>query len=479
MKEEQLKKVVGYLAEELVPDNIDLWPAIRSQFEMSKKQSSNKGDLLMKTNLARNRRLSLVSIFLFAILILASLLLVTPQGRALAQEFLHLFSRASSDVLPAPTDVPITWVNQTPEVIQPTSTPFPGPAFAAACGTFPDLKCSVDQIRSMVNFPIKELGSVPDGVNLLGATGGPDQIYLIYDTPGHHGAIMLWQAPWTGSPDQTPWQVGASANVEAVTINGLSGEYVQGSFNYRDGQPTINWDASQDAQTMVWIENGILIEMQSSGTAMPLDRDKFVALGETLTTGPVAVKPTSLPIFTATPTLDALKMMNDIWHFISLGEAQEKAGFVLLLPAKLPDFLSFMGATYDSDLQVARLHYLFDQIRWGPNTDGLILDEERIPTSGNCALCGFVIQDKMALTAENKDGKIVHDFTEVQIGTGLGQYVSGGWESGNQDTSFWAWNPDPYSKRLRWEVDGMAFELSYWGNGITQADLITLAESIQ
>jgi hypothetical protein len=478
MNEKQLKRVMDHLAERLVPADVDLWPAIRERFKTSKPHSHfMKGDPSMNTKLARSRRLHLASAVLMALLAAAVLLFATPQGRALAQGFLQFFSRAGSDSLPAPTEEPLVWANQTPGVISPTLTPLPGPAFAGDCGNYPTPRCSVAQIRSKVNFTIKELGTVPDGVYFTGATGGPDKVYILYDTGNHQGFLVLWESPWTGSPAQTQWPVGASAVVETVQIGSISGEYVKGSFGMMAGDPTINWDPNQDTQTLHWVDNGVFIEMQSAGSAMPFDRDGFVALAETLTTGAVAARLTPTPNLAATPTLEILPMMHSIYP-LTLVEARDQAGFDLVLPTKLPEIQSFLGASYDADLHFVRIFYLLDQTLWGPNTNGLLVNEERIPDSGNCALCGFVIGETMALDA-NKDGKIVPKFTTVQIGNVTGQYAAGDWENYNPDTGSWTWNPNPYLKRLRWQTNGMAFELSYWGMELTQADMITIAESLK
>ena len=476
MNEEQLKRVMNRLAESLVPASADVWPTVRKQFEMSKTHST-QGDLSMNTQLARSRRVRLAAAVLIA-LMAAVLLFVTPQGRALAQGFLHFFNRAGSDVLPAPTDVPLVWVNLTPSVLPPTVTPWPGPAFASDCGNYSSPKCSIEQVRSKVSFTVKELGTIPNGVNFTGATGGPDKVYLSYNTPGHRGFIILWESPWTGSPAQTQWPVGASAVVETVKIGSLSGEYVKGSFGMMAGDPTIQWDANQDTQTLHWVDNGVFMEMQSAGPVMPMDRDEFVALAETLTTGAVTVRPTpSAPAFTATPTLDVIAMFNPIYP-LTLDEARSQWGFELVLPTQLPSILFFQGAAYDANLQIVRIFYLLNQNQWGFNTNGLLLQEKRIDQGSNCGICSFVIGNIEPLDSDTYF-KIVPNFTTVQIGSITGQYAAGDWENYNPDKGSWTWNPNPYLKRLRWQANGVAFELSYFGMELTQADMIAIAESMK
>jgi hypothetical protein len=472
MNDRQLERVLGRLAERLIPAETDLWPAIREQMKMSK-PDSRKGDLSMNTQLARSRRLRLASVVLIALLGAAVLLFATPQGRALAQEFLNFFSRAGSDVLPAPTDVPLVWVSRF-DAPPPTPAPLSAP-FTSDCGVYATPTCSVEQIRNKVAFTVKELGTVPYSVNFIGATGGPDHVYILYDTGGHRGFLVLWESLPTWSSEHQ-FQVGASAVVETVQIGRNTGEYVKGSFGYLAGDPTVNWDAAADTQTLVWVDNGVFMEMQSAGSAMPFNRDEFVALAETLTTGGVTLHPTSsIPSFTATPTLDAVAMFNPIYP-LTVDEAKHQGGFELALPTKLPSILFFQGAAYDANLQIVRVFYLLNQNQWGPNTNGLVLLEKRVEPASDCGICSFVAGEIKPFDGDPFD-KIVPQFTTVQIGDVTAQYAAGLWYNYDPAKGSWTWDAYPYLKRLRWQANGIAFELRYFGMELTQADLIMIAES--
>ena len=82
-------------------------------------------------------------------------------------------------------------------------------------------------------------------------------------------------------------------------------------------------------------------------------------------------------------------------------------------------------------------------------------------------------------TGNNNNGEVVPTFTTVQIGDVTGQYAQGAWRSRNPDTNLWRWDPDPYFKRVRWQANGMTFEVSSMGRELTQADLIAIAESMK
>ena len=98
---------------------------------------------------SQQRRLKPAFILLVIVLI-GAVFFILPQGRALAQEILHFFTRGESNIMPGVTVTPIIWVEQTPGVAAATMTPQPpqptppGPAFEEACGPTNDPHCSVE-----------------------------------------------------------------------------------------------------------------------------------------------------------------------------------------------------------------------------------------------------------------------------------------------------------------------------------------------
>jgi hypothetical protein len=382
--------------------------------------------------------------------------------------------------MPAPTAQPLRWIDSTkPGTPQPTITPYPSPTsfpFSADCGDLPTPKCSIDQIRNKVNFTIKELGTIPEGLYFIGATGGPDGVYLLYDTVDHSGFISLKELPWADNPEQTAWQVGSSAIVETVDIGGLSGEYVKGLFSMKDGDTTMTWDENVDIQTLHWVDHGVFVEMQSGGSALSVDRNVFVSLAENLTTKPISAG--SLPMPTPSPDTDTYsKAYPD--YTLTLAEAEQRVGFHVLQPGKLPDSLQFGGAMYDPQGKVVSIAYLADlEARLHGLANGLALSQQVAPNPDDCGLCVILVGDITMWEKEwEKDRSHLvispdANLETVQIGALTGQYVEGHWFGDG------VWTAEDI-KTLRWRKDGMAFELSELGTGLTKADLITIAESIK
>lgn len=66
----------------------------------------------------------------------------------------------------------------------------------------------------------------------------------------------------------------------------------------------------------------------------------------------------------------------------------------------------------------------------------------------------------------------------VQIGNTAGEYVQGVWKLTENGP---IWENDPYLQTLRWQVDGIAYELQYMGppDMLTKDDLVKIASSLQ
>jgi hypothetical protein len=96
--------------------------------------------------------------------------------------------------------------------------------------------------------------------------------------------------------------------------------------------------------------------------------------------------------------------------------------------------------------------------------NGLVLREERFQTSDDCSLCGLV-------GASEK-------IEPVMIGNNSGEYIIGVWKLTDNGP---VWEPDPYLQTLRWQAEGMAFELLYMGipDEVSKADMIAIAASIK
>jgi hypothetical protein len=420
---------------------------------------------------ARRRFVSVASL---VTLLLVFVLALTPQGRAFAQSFLGLFLRAEGDTIPIPTTQPMDWVQLTPGTLHPTMTPMPTltpiAAFHEDCGSFPVMSCSVEQIRSMVDFMVEEPASIPPGLYFTGATGGPDAVYIRYEYENNRGGLFLAEERWTGTPDQGNPRVSASTIIEKVQVGDLAGEYYKGSFvqdgNSRDGVAT--WNPDETIETLRWVNGDISYTLEYFYTDQgPLGKDRLAAIAESMTTEPVAKRP--MP---ATPAATATPHVSPDLLSLKIALAERQAGFKLLLPPSLPaDLTSHGGASFNLGTGVASVWFTYDNV----NMNGLYLNQQIVSDPADCVLCDAVVgDDNSALLAQGPEIVGANAGLEtVQIGNITGKYYTGVRKGSGE------WDPMPDMRHLRWQVNGRAFELISLGTDLQKEDLISIAESMK
>jgi hypothetical protein len=169
----------------------------------------------------------------------------------------------------------------------------------------------------------------------------------------------------------------------------------------------------------------------------------------------------------ATPIINTVTPVYDAGYDFSLSieDAGQKAGFGVMAPDWIPPVLSFVGASYETDHNIVRLYYRHN--KYPDINNGLILREEKFKTFDDCHLCGVVGASE--------------PIEAVNIGNNTGEYILGVWILTNQGAE---WESTPMLQTLRWQQDGLAFELQYMGvaedeNLVTKDDLISIAASIK
>jgi hypothetical protein len=257
--------------------------------------------------------------------------------------------------------------------------------------------------------------------------------------------------------------------VEKVQIGDLAGEYFKGSFVYEDGQSVATWDPNFGIETLRWVDGDTSYRMQYVSFQTLLGKEGMAALAESMTLESIVKPPMPAPDATA----ESWNPRDDFP--LSIPEAEQQAGFKLMLPEKLPEILSFSGASYDAKLGYVQVFYL------GPMTDGLTVNQQIALDPADCVLCDILTGDYYDVQEGDPDYILLvppdANIETVQIGAVAGKYVEGVWHG--TDCCGWVWEPDPYLKTLRWWKDGIAFELQYFGLDIEKADMIRIAESLK
>lgn len=172
---------------------------------------------------------------------------------------------------------------------------------------------------------------------------------------------------------------------------------------------------------------------------------------------------------------------NKLNAHLTISEAEKQAGFHVLKPTVLFDVVStFVGANYDPTRKIAYLFYEgeSDDLSGMKNYFSLVLKEARAPITDDYCYWHEVFCNKVGAGA---------GIETVRIGDVKGEYVEGTWawvlsDSRNDNGPYW--NSTPFVKTMRWQANGMFFELDYGAQGgdpdaITREYMVEIAASIQ
>jgi hypothetical protein len=164
---------------------------------------------------------------------------------------------------------------------------------------------------------------------------------------------------------------------------------------------------------------------------------------------------TPLPPTAENPTADPASIID---ADLSIEAVRQQAGFDIYEPSWVPDYLHFSGASIDRDRNIVRIFYRYVE------TNGLVLRQEPIPMTDTCELCGKVGADAA--------------IQEVSIAGVYGEYAEGVWNLTDKGP---VWDSNPYLKTIRWQKDGMAFEMLYMGppDTLSKQEMIAIAESMK
>lgn len=203
------------------------------------------------------------------LMLAAALLVFTPQGRAWAQEVLHFFTRAESDILPLQSS------QLTP--IPATSTPDPGFIFNQA----------VIDVGYQAGFDVLEPTWMPGVLVFDGASYDPEKnntrIFYRNDRggPDTTNGLVVRQEPFQTADDcELCGVVGASAAIEIVQIGNDTGEYVEGVWKLTDNGPV--WESDPYLQTLRWQANSMAFELLYMGNPEDVTKADLIAIAESM-----------------------------------------------------------------------------------------------------------------------------------------------------------------------------------------------------
>lgn len=215
-----------------------------------------------------------VGVTTLVVLAVTLLFAATPQASATAQDLLQFFTRIGNDAYYEPVS-DLTFEDTTP--------------FHQECGIPIHPTCSAEEIRGMVDFEVKELGTLPGGLYFAGATGGPDWVDLHYEYPNRLAGGMSVGVEATGR--QIPghlYIVPPSAVVKRVQVGELPAEYYTGVL-FQDDNGNVTWQPNEPVAQLRWEDGGSTYTLYYffQNQEDPLTMDELIAVAESMTTEPV------------------------------------------------------------------------------------------------------------------------------------------------------------------------------------------------
>ena len=365
-----------------------------------------------------SRRISPVALIVLVVGTLMAVAAITPQGRAFAQSVLQFFTRAESDTFPLSPSQIVT----DPGV---TSAPTAEP---------PSQLISVGEAEVQVGFDAAELPLVPDGFNYLGARVYGHAISIEYEAEGGGGNLIIMQSQEGFL--QSDWDQVPAEAITPVQVGGTDAEFAQGTFVVLPNATSATWNSDAPILRLRWIEDGIWFEIAKFGDVESieyLDRAGLIELAERLTTDPFP------------------------WN---LEDVEAQAGFDVLEPEVLPRDMMFLGSSLDPFAKTTFLSFGYSETE-----RGILIQQQPVSSPETCDLCALI-----GASAEVET---------VQVRSTIGEYVIGVWKA--DDAGNWVWEYEPFLQRLRWQENGMAFEILYMGppEQMTRDVLVAIAESME
>jgi hypothetical protein len=275
MNEQRIANRLHELAEQGVPADLDLWPAIHSQLAVTGPTRQNHRRPILRLGARRIGARPLVAVSLIAVLLLVGL----PATILSAQDLIR--GRIPAVVQQRPG---VALVDST--AVPPALSPPPTSAKDAVKATRGPVRITpiaLSEAQQQVPWPIHLPGWLPPGLTLQGvrvafnttATSmppGPFQTVLLYRPSAE--ASSLFTIEQTANWYKGRYGFPASAAQDA-RVNGQSATYVAGVWK-GSGQ----WDPTADVGTLSWQEGEFTYVIQSND--LSLSREDLTRVAESL-----------------------------------------------------------------------------------------------------------------------------------------------------------------------------------------------------
>lgn len=435
MDEKRIQSALEDALEEKIPSaNVHLWPRVKAGFAAGNTYQRKK----MNTQQRRTTFAALAMIFLLA------LVLITPQGRALAQRMFQFFTVNDQKSFPLPTDQAFFPAPPTstppaahllvleaarPGQAAPTAAPDAGCTSPEAQGSY---TCQVKAVEDQAGFNAREFLYDPKGMKFstasyVPATGEIDMEFVVITGGGY---LYLRQGI-SDFPEQTStWGTVPSDAVEEVTVNGQYAEIASGTYIVYPNATSAVWEPGPLKRSLAWRDGSRWFVLEKMGDPYPIEwitKDELIKLAE----GLVDERPAG-----TVPPLDPE-------YLTTVEQAEALAGFDIPTPALLPAGFELKRVVWTD--HTARLIY-------GP--------------SGTTDSELFVFVSPIADFQAGPCSECPPGVTEaVQVGPWSGWYWRGIYQTfpveEGQPTPAPVWHGDAAHWSLTWSSEAYSFSMFY------------------
>lgn len=354
MNEQHIKQALNRLADQAVPENYDPFSTVKKDIESVLR-------LPKKHKPPFPRHLRLAGFAILTLTLIGVLFMMTPEGKGVAQAVARFFSFADQDTVPIPTGLPT-------EPAHPTRTAAPTqngelqvvtPAVKAAdVSSYPTKTpiatiqsdramwyLSLEQAGQLAGYEVRVPASLPEGYRLDNVIYDPSnaetaQFYKFY--PYSAGEMFILSQRSSPPVDV----IGKSALVEQISLGDLQVEYVDGGWFGEPGSGVETWSSGSIYHTFRWQEGDFYFAMvfmfDDADTWSPAywTKEDMLAMVE---------------VVMGLRTEDPQQVNYN--NLTSISQAEQVAGFKLLVPATLPEGFVLTRGAYQPELGRVILYY--------------------------------------------------------------------------------------------------------------------------
>ncbi|MFT3892064.1 MAG: DUF4367 domain-containing protein [Anaerolineales bacterium] len=396
------------------------------------------------------RRNRVLTVVVTAIVLFATIMGVTPQGRAFAQTIFQFFTITNQSSIPISEDEIATFY--APQPPHPLALVDVTPSLDPCSNVEPTAlyECKIQNLETQLNFDLKEFSDMPSGWIFESAkfyspvSRFTNDSILAISYRNASGEIYFTQGIGEFPPD-SDWESVPASALEAVKIGSYSGEYVSGYWGLQNGDNKLTWDEF-GIQRIRWMEGDRRFEIQEMagpGTTGYLDKEALIALASEI-------------VYQPNPSEQTHSV--DTNYIPNVAVAEKICQCSILEPTKLPQYMRLENAEYDAQRKSITLNYGYRALR-------------------------IVQAPKETALFTNLDS--YKDVETVQVGDVTGQYGISPLQKTIWDSSTPPAYPvsNTYSVLL-WEKDGMIYQIyfdqSYSSGGqLTKEQIIEIAESLR